>query len=358
MGATTVIAAAAVTSAAVGIGSTVYGMTQSSSPPPPPKPANYYNYGADGTVTEQIWDSSQNAYITKVNPEPEKPQDVQNYESAFAKYNQDMADWQKNYPNGDNASNTFNVRIPGGPAKPTAPTKPANYDQELADWQKQYDTWQAQQDQQAKDKATINKLRDQYLSNLSQTPEDRLKAYDDYAKAVSDTMHASVDPQFVQDNQQIQENMNARGMTGSRAYVDTMSQFEKDKLASDTNIANYAAQAKESLAQNDRNYWLNALDQIDSGQRADAALTTQQEGQAMQGAQMGTAALVGAYGAQLNANNQRAQGYEALGNTAVNTATGLAYLYGYRNPGSKLGGTGSGGGSPTAYSPDKYTLNY
>lgn len=186
------------------------------------------------------------------------------------------------------------------------------------------------------------KLREQLLSNLAKTPEDRIRAYNDYATAYSDTLHRETDIQHSKDLRSINENMNARGMIGSRAYADIQAELERERLNNNVDIANRATMAKNDLANQDRAYWSGLLNQLDSGGKVTTA-------QAMSGAHMGTSATLPAYQIyQSNAANLANMGQRNSQNY-MNTSVGLAYLYGYGNKGASVNEGNIGGGGVNDY---------
>lgn len=202
----------------------------------------------------------------------------------------------------------------------------------------------------AEQKAQASKtsaLKTQLLNNLWETPADRLKAYDDYAKAYSTAMHTNVDYQYNQNVQATAENMNRKGMLGSKAYVDTMADLNRTKGLTDTAIANEATMAKEALANQDKATWLSELGYLDSNE----ALGLEKQRLAAAGAQSGTSATLAGYnattGAQLQQYGIQSASNQALTNNLLNTSSGLAYLYGY---GKRGGGSGSGGGTDSGFS--------
>ncbi len=188
-------------------------------------------------------------------------------------------------------------------------------------------------DAQKADLAQRQEIRNKMLANINQTPEDRVKAYDEYAKTFSDVMHTDVDKRYTERRDQISENMNSRGLFGSKAYVDSMTQLNQDKNLIDTDIAQKAALAKEQLAQQDQDSYLRTLAQLDAGTKTDALIASQKANTAAQGATAGTAAIMGA--ANLNSNNiLKSWDIESQNNRANtknynDSASGLAYLYGY-----------------------------
>jgi len=137
--------------------------------------------------------------------------------------------------------------------------------------------------------------------------------------------------------------MAARGMLGSKAYVDTLAELRDEKGELDTDIALKADLAKEELGKADREFWLNTLGQIDAGQRADYLASLQESGLANQKATQATSGLAAMY--NIGTNNQlnqwKTETEANRANTAMftDTASGLAFLYGY-NKGGGLAKTG------------------
>ncbi len=286
----TVMAAAAAVSAGVGIMSALNAPSAPTIAPPPP-PAGAYEYDEEGNATTiQVWDEEKNAYVTKRYPEPEK-------ESG-------------------ETEEEFNAR---------------------------HQKWEEDKAERAVDTAARNELREKMLANLDQTPEDRIKAYDEYAANMSTAMHKEVDEQYAKRVTNEDEKMAARGMLGSKAYVDTLAELRDEKGELDTDIALKADLAKEELGKADREFWLNTLGQIDAGQRADYLASLQESGLANQKATQATSGLAAMY--NIGTNNQlnqwKTETEANRANTAMftDTASGLAFLYGY-NKGGGLAKTG------------------
>lgn len=282
----TALLAAAGATAAAGIGAAVYSASQRPDIPEPPPPTNYYSYDDEGNLeTVQEWDPERNAYVTKVDPEPDKEK---------------------------------------------APEKWAE--------------WNDRQEKKKKEKAARDSIRQQMLSNLDKTPEERMKAYEEYAQTFSDAMHRDVDRRYKETTSAKEEEMAARGLYGSRAYVDTMAELAREKTEADLDIAERATLAKEDLAARDRNYWMNMLNQVDSGRRADALTALKKTNTAMQGAQMGSAGIMGRYAAdtsnRLNDWRIKTDNARQIGSDLSNTATGLAFLYGYGGAGGSKNPSG------------------
>lgn len=206
--------------------------------------------------------------------------------------------------------------------------------------------------EQKAEKAKLKDLRNQTLDNLTKTPEGRTQAYADYAKAYSDSAHQISDPEFAKISRAEDEQANARGLFGSRAYVDAKDALNRDKLTQDTQIADQATMQKETLANNDRTYWANLLNQIDSGTRSDvinqnnvnktnADIANQNYAGTLSAANIMNSGILAKYQAQLNQS-------ASYTNAGSNLAGGLMYLYGKNSGGSSLNTgsalTGGGGG--------------
>lgn len=194
--------------------------------------------------------------------------------------------------------------------------------------------------EQKAEKAKVAELRTQMLDNLNTTPEDRVKAYEEYAASYSDAAHKDVDPRFDELGRTNDEQANARGMFGSRAYVDTQNELAKDKLSQDTAIADQSVMAKEQLASNDRTYWANMLNQIDSGARADTVAQSQITKNMSDSANQSYAGTLANYNMQNSNTLAKWQIEQAKSASYINSgssmAGGLMYLYG-----GKTGGSGS-----------------
>ena len=193
------------------------------------------------------------------------------------------------------------------------------------------------------EKEKVSAMKSTLLSNLDKTPDDRIAAYEEYASAFSAALHKDVDEQYAKTYQGTEENMNARGLFGSRAYVDTIADLNKQKTDADVDIATKATLAKNDLATTDQNYWLNELSLLNNMENADSAEALQTQQTTMQGAQTGSAAVNATNTAQ-NMNSYQTwlakqNSNQAMASNLSNTATGLAFLYGYNKNGSKGGYT-------------------
>jgi hypothetical protein len=189
-------------------------------------------------------------------------------------------------------------------------------------------------EKQKAENAQRETLRAELLDNLSNTPEDRIKAYEAYAIAFSDQMHTDVDKRYEKIKTSTEEALFAKGMGGSKAYADTIAELNSDKMAVDTDIAQKSILAKEELANVDRNYWLNTLNTLDQSENADAAMVLNQQQAGLQTTLGASSAQAAQY--QLDSSNnlkaweQKVAAYGDLSKNLTNTSAGLAFLYGYK----------------------------
>jgi hypothetical protein len=251
---------------------------------------------------------------------------------------------------------------PGSPEiqKPPPPPNSVQYDDDGGVISSQtYDaatnTWVTKgrelTEEQKAEKAKVAELRTKMLDNLNTTPEDRVKAYEEYAQSYSDAAHKDIDPRFTELGRINDEQANARGMFGSRAYVDAQNELAKDKLTQDANIADQAVMAKNQLADNDRNYWSNMLQQIDSGARSDALAQSQITKNMTDAANQSYSGVLADNSMRNNSIMDKWKSDQAKSasyiNAGSNMAGGLMYLYG--NGAFKSGGnTFTGKTSPNA----------
>jgi hypothetical protein len=215
-------------------------------------------------------------------------------------------------------------------------------------------------DAQKAEKAKLGELRTKMVDNLNTTPEDRVKAYNEYRDTYAANAHSVTDPAFDRLNRNSDEQANSTGMYGSRAYADTKGLLAQDKLTQDANIADQATMAKEQLASNDRSFYANMLNQIDSGARSDTLAQNEIANGQSNAASQKYAGTLGQYQAmnssilaQNQAEQARSASYVSAGS---NMAGGLMYLYG-----GKSGGVGGGSSSslaPTGSGVQKYGQNF
>lgn len=194
-------------------------------------------------------------------------------------------------------------------------------------------------EEQKQELAVRQEIRNKNLGDLNKTPEEWEKAADEYAKTFSDAMHTDVDKRYDDRKKNIDEEMEARGLFGSRAYIDKQTELDKEKADIDTDIAQKATLAKEDLTQRRRDVTLRTIAEMDAGKKTDAIIASQNAEAARMGAQLGTASLMGAYNIDTNNTLRR---WEAemernknMTNKLSDTASGLAFLYGYNKGGSK-----------------------
>ena len=377
------VAVAIIGSAVIGVGYSIYlNENQPDAPqmPAPQKPASYYNEGydenGDWIVTEQVWDEGRNAYVTRYDPEPTAPTkptpaptdvgpapnrkdpkywggvgwpgDKEGYynSTGLSQYNKDSAAWQAAQSGANAAANT---------------QADADYQPTYAAWQEKHDAWLARKEERKaaaaefkKEKALRQEIRMKILGELDQTPEDRLAAYGEYAKTLSDAMHTDVDKRFEETKRASEESMSQRGMTGSRASVDIEAELVGEKEKADVDIAQRATLAKSTLEQADRDFNLRTLANLDAGQSSENTLAYQKQRDigltGLQATGAANASLASSYGTDVGSRFEKYK-YDLYANQAaadryMDTSRGLAYLYGYNKGTIRTGTMNSGYSNP------------
>lgn len=99
-------------------------------------------------------------------------------------------------------------------------------------------------------KKAIEQKKTALLQRLYQTPEEYTKAAQTEADAWAKNAQDQLDPTYERNVNAMGNTMNTRGLLGSKAYADTLSQMNKDKLAADTSIANTATSMRQGLLAN------------------------------------------------------------------------------------------------------------
>ena len=320
-------AIATAVAAVVAAGTGLYMAFQGSDSPSysSPVPSNMAIYDDDGNVSQEtIWNAATQTYEQRSYPygkAPDKPAaptapdtnsfnrvdengnktfDEAGYNAAKSKYDIDL--------------NTYNTET-------------------LPQWEKDNVEWETKKKEYDDDKALTNKILKEKKTNLAMTWDERIAHYNDAADSFVKQQHDIVDPQFAKESQQVSETMNARGMTGSRADVDTKLGIDEAQKKSDTEIANNATMYKYSLANQELSNDLNVYNSVKSGQGADAALALQKQGAGIQGAVLGSQTqIAGAAAANNSAYQSWLSNYmtnQSRSQALMNTSSGLAYLYGY-----------------------------
>lgn len=192
--------------------------------------------------------------------------------------------------------------------------------------------------EQKAEKQKMTALRTKLLGYLNETPEDRQKAYTEYAESYSKALHSDADKQYDKLKSSTEESMAAKGMMGSKAYADMMSDLNEQQIGMNTDIATASELAKENLASQDKSYWLSALNALNNQKNADAAIGIQKAGIAANNTAQGTAAL-SANNALLNSSRyanwqNKINSLNNLSSSLGNTSSGLAFLYGYKGSGN------------------------
>ncbi len=259
-------------------GAAIYSASQSPGTPnvgPAPPPANYFSYDEDGNLaSSQVWDEARGGYVSRINPEPEgKPTRPKKPWGPFLS---------------SERINKYNDEMDAYPAKLEA------WKESNPEWQ----AWKERKDANDRNKQVRGEIKDRMLANLNETPEDRLKAYDDYEKTYSEVLHKNVDEQYAKVKSSDDARLESQGLTGSKAQVDIATGRTGEKLKADVDIAQASNLAKEDLSARDRNYWLNLLQYSDTKASADELAALRKTGQAAQIAAQGTAAKGAQYTAE------------------------------------------------------------
>lgn len=177
--------------------------------------------------------------------------------------------------------------------------------------------------------ALRTQIRTKMLNNLNATPDDRKAAYEEIKNTFVASMRKGTDREFAKLQRSTEESMEARGMTGSRADVDTRAELAQSKLESDADVEQKGVLMARAAEQQDQQTWLNTLNALDSGARADAAQRMAELGIAQNSINSASAALLGAYNAQSQDQLARWKIKSDQNQKLLGTASGLAYMYYY-----------------------------
>ena len=168
--------------------------------------------------------------------------------------------------------------------------------------------------------------------------------YSAYANAFTNRMQTKADEDYGKLVRSTDETMFARGIGGSRAYVDLAAEREKDKQTLNQDINAQGILAGEQLSQWDKDFAARMVQGVDTGERADFLLGLQAQNQGASVAS-NTNALRSAdqaynYNAIVNKWAARIGTMKENSANMMDTSLGLMYLYGLKN---KKGGDGGGG---------------
>ena len=178
--------------------------------------------------------------------------------------------------------------------------------------------------------------------------------YSAYADAFTNRMQTKADEDYGKLVRSTDETMFARGIGGSRAYVDLAAEREKDKQTLNQDINAQGILAGEQLSQWDKDFAARMVQGVDTGERADFLLGLQAQNQGASVAS-NTNALRSAdqaynYNAIVNKWAARIGAMQQNSANMMDTSTGLMYLYG-------LNKGGGGGGGSNIWS-NKNSANY
>ena len=190
-------------------------------------------------------------------------------------------------------------------------------------------------------------IRNRLLNNLSEAPEDRQRAYQDYEDTYKTMLQRDIGETFEKRGRAREEEMSTRGMTGSRAYVDIISELEKSRTEADIQAGETAKLAGEDLAGRDRSQWMDLLGQLDTGRSAREMEEMQRSAQLRQGTQQGAGYLFDRDRLlredEAARFGQKTGAYESKLGLGSGLTSGLMYLYGGQL-GRKTGPTSTTGG--------------
>ena len=178
--------------------------------------------------------------------------------------------------------------------------------------------------------------------------------YSAYANAFTNRMQTKADEDYGKLVRSTDETMFARGIGGSRAYVDLAAEREKDKQTLNQDINAQGILAGEQLSQWDKDFAARMVQGVDTGERADLLSGLQAQNQGANVASNTNAqrsadqaynynAIVNKWAARIGAMQQNSA-------NMMDTSTGLMYLYG-------LNKGGGGGGGSNIWS-NKNSANY
>ena len=167
--------------------------------------------------------------------------------------------------------------------------------------------------------------------------------YSAYADAFTNRMQTKADEDYGKLVRSTDETMFARGMGGSRAYVDLAAEREKDKQTLNQDINAQGILAGEQLSQWDKDFAARMVQGVDAGERADllSGLQAQNQGANVASNTNAQRSADQAYNYNAIVNKWAARIGAMRENSAnmMDTSTGLMYLYGLNK------GGGGGGGS-------------
>lgn len=180
-----------------------------------------------------------------------------------------------------------------------------------------------------KEQAATTALRTRLMEELEKNPAEWMEYANEYRDTYARAAHDVYDPYWSEQKQGLKESMAARGMTGSKADVDLTAKLTEQEAEQNRKIADDSVLQSENLLQNYRNYNLNLLSALDAGAASDELVATQRANNASQIASVGNAYNTGlnTYRYQTALADYTAN--QATTNTLNNTASGLAFLYGY-----------------------------
>lgn len=180
-----------------------------------------------------------------------------------------------------------------------------------------------------KEEAAKTALRARLMEELEKNPAEWTEYANEYRDTYARAAHDVYDPYWSEQKQGLKESLAARGMTGSKADVDLTAKLTEQEAEQNRKIADDAVLQSEGLLQNYRNHNLNLLSALDAGAKSDELIATQRANNASQ-----IASVANSYNTGLNTYRYQTaladySANQAKTDTLNNTASGLAFLYGY-----------------------------
>ncbi len=318
--------------------------------PAPPQPASSYQYAKDGSVTVQRWDQEKNAYITEHDPEPTKGSEPKFRKEPVAPDRDD----EKFYFDNDESGGRREFRPDRYRQALEAHEKDKlEYDQYLknvdsfnnsdAEWQE----WKLRDDKTKANTKLRDEMKAKFTGFLNETPEERKAQYKEWSDNYVSTMRDEINPEFTKRAADIEAQNEATGRTGTSFHAQTVKDHQEIVAKTNVAIERQGVGLQQEFEQADRANALNVLGFLESSGNAEVA----REQAKVASNQINTAGANTFNLAQQNiATAKSAFDFERRQNQSqqlLDTAGGLAFLYGYNRPGGGSAGITprSGGGT-------------
>lgn len=136
-------------------------------------------------------------------------------------------------------------------------------------------------EQEKTERKEVSSMRAQALSNFkdiaSLTPEQQDAKYADYINTYQDVAMREFEPMYEKTARAVDEQASARGMMGSRAYADTLSELNKSRLEQNKAIAQDATLLGRNLYREDVDRAANLYSGLKGMTRSDDAWALQKQ---------------------------------------------------------------------------------